>query len=73
MGAVPYYILKKDAVLKHMPWSFGSNNLSVPSSRMFPELKCRGCIIDVSSWYGHPIVNCPLHFDQLWISVMVSV
>ena len=41
-------------------------------SECSPSLKCRDWSIDVSKWYGHPIANCSLHFDQLLILFLNS-
>lgn len=35
--------------------------------------RCRVCILGVSVGAGHPTVTNSLHFDQLWISLIVSV
>lgn len=31
------------------------------------------CSAMFSNGAGHPIITCPLHFDQSWFSVMVSI
>lgn len=38
------------------------------------NLRCRrGCVVDVPIWIGYPTVNCSLHLDQLWISIIISL
>lgn len=48
-------------------------NLSASSSIMFAESKCSGCLIDVTTGVGYSIVTYFLHFEQLWISIIVSL
>ena len=50
-------------------------NLSAFFSVMFAESesKCSGCLIDVTVGVGYPIVIYFLHFEQLWISIIVSL
>lgn len=56
-----------DTLLQQTPWSSGSDSLPAPSSRKFPEprvweLSCR-----------IRTVRCSLHFDGLWLPVVVFV
>lgn len=46
-------------------------NLSAFFSIMFAESKCSCCLIDVTVGVGYPIVIYFLHFEQLWISIIV--
>lgn len=43
-----------------------------PVSEMFPGLRHRNYVVKVFVGLGTTI-SCPLHFDQLWLSVMGSV
>lgn len=36
-------------------------------------LRCRGCVMKVSAGAGHPTINSSLHFDQLWLSIMIHL
>lgn len=36
-------------------------------------LRCRGCVMNVSAGAGHPTINSSLHFDQLWLSIMIHL
>lgn len=56
---------------EQMFWS--SDNISTPSSTMFPEPQMQCCITDVSCGDGNPMASCSLHFDQLCSSTVVSV
>lgn len=47
-------------------------NLSIPFLQCSLSLRYRGCVVGIATGDGQPIVNCFLHIDQLWISVMVS-
>lgn len=51
----------------------GSSNLSAPLLWGYLSLRCRGCLVGVSTGVGHVMVSCPLHLDQLWISAMISI
>jgi hypothetical protein len=53
--------------------SSGSYSHSIPSSMMFPEPLLRGYLIDLSTVGGHHMVDWSLYFDELHISVMISV
>lgn len=48
-----------------------SQSLS-PVSEMFPGLRHRNYVVKVLVGLGTTI-SCPLHFDQLWLSVVGSV
>lgn len=54
-------------------WHSGSYNLSTSTSGMFPEPYCRNCITDVSVGVGDHMDTYYLYFDQLWISVFISI
>lgn len=53
-------------------WSSISYDLSTTYSVVFPGLKCRAYVVDVSVEAGHLAISS-LYFDQLWTSVMVSI
>lgn len=44
-----------------------------PLPWLSPNLRYKGCIIDVLIGSGLSIVTYPLHFDQVWVSVMVPI
>lgn len=56
----------------HTSRSYGSCKFSILSSMMFPEFYVYGLCCSVSCRAGYPTVGCSLHFDQLWLSVVVS-
>ena len=42
-----------------------------PLPQCSPSLSCNGCAVDVSTGARHPMIDCSLHFDQLWFSIML--
>lgn len=65
----------EDSISQEVSRSSGPYNLSVPSpfNDLFLALEYRGCIASLSVGLGRPMFTHSVKFDQLWISVVVSI